>query len=479
MTGGTFWTALAVATLLRVVAAAVVPLTLTEPYYLLWSRHLALGYYDHPPLIAWVSAPFSFLGGSPLVARLPALLSSVGVVLLMRRYARLMFNDERTANATGILALLVPYLSVEALLLTPECMLLLCWAWVLVAWHEALFEERGSYLVAGIALGAALLAKFTAFGLVAGLLMLFLVSPVARWSWQVLLMTFAVAYAVYSPFLMWNAAHGWETFAFQLGGRRGGDGGFHLWSFLGETAAGIGPVLFLAIPVGVVWALRRRDATVPLAVCLSLPVLLGFALLSLRMKVQAYWVLAGVLGTLPLVAGWYVQQLPRRRWVGWLTVATGALPLLLALVLALYPSALFRLFKPGGLTELYGMPSLARLMENGRQEMPRPEQTVLAAEDHRLASHLTLLTSGAVLVLGGDVRGLEYLRWQDLSRHRGDDVLLVHRHPLAADAHVRQAFERLEETGLHDVTYGPWVAQRFYLTRGYGFRPGVWSKPEE
>src|SRR5665213_3866246 len=39
---------------LRLAAAAVTPLTFDEAYYWMWSKHLAGGYYDHPPMVAVV-----------------------------------------------------------------------------------------------------------------------------------------------------------------------------------------------------------------------------------------------------------------------------------------------------------------------------------------------------------------------------------------------------------------------------------------
>src|ERR1700693_5154948 len=39
---------------LRLVAAAWTPLTFDEAYYWMWSKHLAGGYYDHPPMVAVV-----------------------------------------------------------------------------------------------------------------------------------------------------------------------------------------------------------------------------------------------------------------------------------------------------------------------------------------------------------------------------------------------------------------------------------------
>jgi len=39
------------------IAAAKVPLTGDEAYYWEWSKHLALGYADHPPMVAYLIFP--------------------------------------------------------------------------------------------------------------------------------------------------------------------------------------------------------------------------------------------------------------------------------------------------------------------------------------------------------------------------------------------------------------------------------------
>ena len=49
--------ALAALTLVRLVVAATVPLSPDETYYWVWSRALAAGYLDHPPMVAlWLRA---------------------------------------------------------------------------------------------------------------------------------------------------------------------------------------------------------------------------------------------------------------------------------------------------------------------------------------------------------------------------------------------------------------------------------------
>jgi 4-amino-4-deoxy-L-arabinose transferase-like glycosyltransferase len=53
---------------LRAALASAFPLTADEGYYWLWSRHLALTYVDHPPLIAVINAALQVVYPEPLVA---------------------------------------------------------------------------------------------------------------------------------------------------------------------------------------------------------------------------------------------------------------------------------------------------------------------------------------------------------------------------------------------------------------------------
>ena len=63
--------ALLALTLLRLIVAASAPLAPDEAYYWVWSRAVAPGYLDHPPMVAlWIAAGTSLLGDTPLGVRL-------------------------------------------------------------------------------------------------------------------------------------------------------------------------------------------------------------------------------------------------------------------------------------------------------------------------------------------------------------------------------------------------------------------------
>ena len=55
--------AIAALNLWGAVMAARLPLSADEAYYWLWSKHLAAGYYDHPPLVAFVIRMGTWLFG--------------------------------------------------------------------------------------------------------------------------------------------------------------------------------------------------------------------------------------------------------------------------------------------------------------------------------------------------------------------------------------------------------------------------------
>ena len=55
------------ATALRLMLAAWLPLVADEAYYWEWSRRLAGGYFDHPPVIAWLVAHGTAIFGERIV----------------------------------------------------------------------------------------------------------------------------------------------------------------------------------------------------------------------------------------------------------------------------------------------------------------------------------------------------------------------------------------------------------------------------
>src|SRR6185295_1543872 len=227
--------AIALIIVVRAVVAAVTPLSFDEAYYWLWSRNLAWGYFDHPPLIAFViRAGTAVFGDSSAGIRfIPLLLSIAGVVAVWRAGAILLKSEYHGALAALFFSLM-PMIGIETLTATPDSPQIAASAVLLYALAKIAETGRGEWWIAvGAAAGFALLSKYTAFFWGAGILTwLVLVPSERRWFasfW--LYLGGALALLMFVPVVMWNAGHDWASFALQFGRVNGG--GLTL-RFLGE-----------------------------------------------------------------------------------------------------------------------------------------------------------------------------------------------------------------------------------------------------
>src|SRR5205085_1499824 len=209
---------------LRLVAAAFTPLTFDEAYYWTWSKHLAGGYYDHPPMVA-ILIRFGTLiaGDTELGVRLVSVLLAVPMSLAVYRTAELLFGGRRLAASATILLNVTLMAAAGTMIVTPDAPLLVASSFVLFCLAKLLETGRGAWwLAAGIAIGAALLSKYTAlfFG-PAILIWLVSVPGLRRWlvsPWPYL--GGLVSLLVFSPVIVWNADHRWVSFIKQIGRAR-------------------------------------------------------------------------------------------------------------------------------------------------------------------------------------------------------------------------------------------------------------------
>src|SRR5579863_9920600 len=83
---------------LRLGLGFVLPLSFDEAYYWLWSRHLALSYFDHPPAIAYAIRLGTLVFGDTSIGvrAVPLALSFVASWAVWRS-AALLFGDPRKA----------------------------------------------------------------------------------------------------------------------------------------------------------------------------------------------------------------------------------------------------------------------------------------------------------------------------------------------------------------------------------------------
>ncbi|MES2751544.1 MAG: glycosyltransferase family 39 protein [Pseudomonadota bacterium] len=227
--------------LLRLVAATFTPLTFDEAYYWTWSKSLAGGYYDHPPMVAVVIRLGTMIGGDTAFGvRLVSILLALPMSWAVYRTAEILFGDVRIAAASAILLNATLMVAAGTVIVTPDAPLIVAASFVLYFLAKVLQTGRGLWWIAvGAAVGCGLLSKYTAFffGLEI-LLWLLLVKDQRRWlasPWPYF--GGVVAFAIFSPVILWNAEHEWASFLKQFGRAR-------IQSFTPQFVAELIPVQF-------------------------------------------------------------------------------------------------------------------------------------------------------------------------------------------------------------------------------------------
>ena len=310
---------IAVATLFRLGWAAALPATTDEAYHWQYTLHPALSYFDHPPMTMLVAkAGIAVCGGwvHPFSLRLGFVLLCAGTSWFLYRWTARWFGDR--AGVWAVLGFtLSHYLTAFggpfALPDSPLFFFAVLTWWqaseAALAPHPQGRGELRKWLLVGVGFGGALLSKYHAILLPAGVVAFAAITPGARRLLRAPgpYLAVLVGSFLFSPVLYWNATHEWASFKFQ-GGRMGG-GGSPL-AHGGPLVWLVGPLLFL-LPWMWFWLtleLGRRVArfgTVVgidrLLICLAaVPLAFFLANSCLTGKVLPHWPLVGFLPLFPL-----------------------------------------------------------------------------------------------------------------------------------------------------------------------------------
>ena len=433
---------LAASTLLRVLIAALVPLFPDEAYYWDWSRHLAGGYFDHPPMIAiLIAGGTALLGDAPIGVRiLPILAGTAGGYALVRAACHLV--DARAARFTALVFATFPLAAAGLVLATPDAPLLAAIAWALYAVVRALSEPVASpsstrwWLVGGVAIGCAMASKFTGVFVPAALLLAFvLYAPLrVRFREPGPWLAVAVASLVMLPVLYWNARHGWIAFRYQLGHGLGVSTSETMMmrelNLIGAQFGLVTPILLVLLVGAVLRTLRapHDERRLPLA-AISAFCALFFMYSATRRSVEANWPAIAWLPALILLGT--ARRGARTAWerrAVWLAGGISAI-LLLHVVVPILPLPARR----DQVSLAHGWDALAVSVDSARRAMAGASavqtQPFVAANRYQDAAMLALHLSDrdAVMALNLGGRRNQYDFWPRFPERAraGDDLLLV------------------------------------------------------
>ncbi len=234
-----------------------------EFYYIACSKRLAAGYVDQPPLAMWLlAAGRAVFGESQLGIRvLPAVAHALTVLLAGLITRRL--GGRRAAVALACLAvLLAPIIIGHTNIFQMNAFSHLFWA--LAAYILVLIADKsrpGLWLLLGAVMGLGLLNKIDFLWFGAGLAAALLLTDLRKhlatpWPFAAA----ALALLIFSPYVIWNATHGWAHLEFIRNASAGKYSGLTRLGFIKDQALLLNPVNLLLWLPGLLYLLFSREA---------------------------------------------------------------------------------------------------------------------------------------------------------------------------------------------------------------------------
>ncbi len=442
-----------------------------EAYVVAISRAPALSYFDHPPLHQWMLWAWTREFDEGPSARLPFFACTLVTGFALWGLTRRLFGEPAAWWATFAYGANAYFLVYPDGYILPDAPLFA--ALTLGVWSvaEILFGPPGRetplWLAAGFAFGLAGLAKYSAAFAPLGLLGFFATSMPARarladvrpW------LAGGLALALLAPVIVWNARHGWVSFAFQSG--RAAHGLDVSPRALGEILAALGaqvgamtPWIAYPLVAGLARAFSSgRDSPERFALWLALPPLATFTLLPLGGEAPiAHWFNSGWLFAFPLAGAWLAVcgATFQRRFFALSAALAGV-------VFAGYLAAVaFGLpFAHDPTRRMFDWPAAPL-----REALAKSGAQFVAVESWRVGARVGVALGPEVPVcaLGGDPRGFAFAC--DAQGHRGENALIVRESGKPRGNEAAAFFANVEP--LDEIAFGRrgFVEWRLSLERG-------------
>ena len=459
---------------LRLVAAAFTPITFDEAYYWMWSKHLAGGYYDHPPMVAVVIRLGTLIAGdTEFGVRLVSILLALPMSWAIYQAAAILFGSRRVAASSAILLNITLMAAVGTMIVTPDAPLLVASSLLLFALAKVLQTGRGVWwLAVGAAAGCALLSKYTALFFGPAILIWLVAVPKLR-HWLIspwLYLGGLVALLLFAPVILWNAEHHWVSFIKQMGRARIED--FHpvyIAELIPTQIAFATPLVWILGAMGLYALYRRRTGGLPARVLVNTmfwTIVAYFIWHSLHARVEANW-FAPVYPAFVIaaaVAAHLVQWQPRqqrtvdfcRRWA-----APSGILLFVLLVVQANTGVLSGYRRDATVRSVgVGWPETADAIEAARA---RAGATCVLALDYSTTSWLAFyLPKGACVA-----QHRQRIRWVNMpepsAAQLADKLLYVYEAKLGDTPLLKDRFGRVVRVGEVQRQRGPLLIETYAL----------------
>ncbi|MBU2495208.1 MAG: glycosyltransferase family 39 protein [Candidatus Omnitrophota bacterium] len=463
-----------------------------EAYFWDWSRHPALSYYDQGPMVAWIIRLFTLLLSlSPFSVRIgaPIFMALTGLVIYF--LAKDIMKSAGLALIVLLLFHLTPLGAAGGIIMTyyaPQVFFMALVA--LFLWQIVKSGKGWWWYPLGVCLGLGLLSHHMFFFFTAEVGLFILLSQKnRRWlkrkePYLALLLMLLTA----SPLIIWNLSHNMVMFRHALGMMSKPQ---HIARPLNELIQYIGgqagvqtPLFFLAVIWGLCVSgyrgLKLKSDKYLLLFCLSAPVILFIALLSLGGRSEANWPASGyITGAIAAVYVLAEKYRAGQRPIRIIIKASLALTLLICITasaIAYYPSFAPKIGikitpKMDPANRLYGWKALGEEVSEVLKDMPAG--TFVAASGYGQAGELAFYVAGQpeVFALPAGRRFSQYDFWNKNMDVAGKDAVFADYRPMSEKA--KSLFVRVKPEArliIRDRRSGL-TRREFHIYRCYNYQP--------
>ena len=332
---------------IRLIIAQQMGLMPQDAYYYLYSEHLALSYFDHPPMVAYMLKTFSFIFGKSVTAvKMTDFIISLLTFIGFFYFARLLLSSRKALHATLFFGSTM-MLTIVSINTTPDVPLMLFWIVTLIVFYKTITHDRPYlWVLSGILMGCSFDSKYTGLFLIFGALLFLVLSEKHRHyliSWRPLILVAMFCLTIF-PVFYWNVQHDWMSFKFQSANRMEGISRFviHPKNFLGNIV--LQAMILIPVFFGALWFVFYRLAKklaktrqlfnekVLFLLSFSFPMIGFFFAVSIFYWVKMNWIMPGYM-TAIVLASIYLS----RHVLKYQMIAAVVLHVLLFIQVAFYP----------------------------------------------------------------------------------------------------------------------------------------------
>jgi len=318
---------LAVIFVLNLVQAFFMELIFDEAYYWHYSQNMAFGYFDHPPMVAWLIGLGSLLFDGNLGIRFLSCLLSVGTILILWNTID---NNKKSDFVVHfvVLAFSMTLLNFYGFLTLPDTPLLFFCALFLLVYKN--FISKPSWVLAitlGLAMAALMYSKYHAILVIFFVLLSNLKLLTNKFAWLAVI----TALFAYTPHFLWLYENNAISIQYHLFERPNNAYDFNKYT--------LGFLLNLVVLFGLTfpWVYRALFRTkmnntfIKSLLFLTYGVLLFFFISSFNRRVQTQWIIIICIPLITVVFNNMMVDKTSRKWVFRMGLANIAILLFLRL----------------------------------------------------------------------------------------------------------------------------------------------------